>query len=78
MLQADVRQKSEDVASGWTHTDLEASSHLGVHQNQWQRPITVYGSNDPQWEVKLKASQYIGTLLIVFSIATAILSLFMP
>jgi len=61
LRQADVRREDED------HAGLDVSSHLGVHQNQWQRPITVYGSNDPQWEVNLKASEYIGTLSIVLS-----------
>ncbi|XP_052795651.1 uncharacterized protein LOC128228394 [Mya arenaria] len=35
---------------------------VGRYQNQWQEPITIYGRNNPDWEVKLKASSFVGDI----------------
>ncbi|WAQ98335.1 hypothetical protein MAR_022708 [Mya arenaria] len=44
-----------------SQSQLEAS-HVGNYQNQWQKPISEYGRNDPEWQVKLNASPFVGKI----------------
>lgn len=34
--------------------------HVGVYQNQWQKPITDFGAVDATWLAQMKRSEFVG------------------
>ncbi|XP_052791601.1 uncharacterized protein LOC128225733 [Mya arenaria] len=59
--------------SGVTYEDIKKANRrlesppgvaapVGRCQNQWQTPITMYGRNNLDWEVKLKESSFVGDM----------------
>ncbi|WAQ98338.1 hypothetical protein MAR_022711 [Mya arenaria] len=58
----DIRQAIEELRSEQQSQSQLEASHVGNKQNQWQKPITEYGRNDPEWQVNLLASPFVGNI----------------
>lgn len=44
----------------YIQTTKEPVPPLGRYQNQWQMPVSEFGDDDPDWVVRIKASDCVG------------------
>ncbi|XP_060579410.1 uncharacterized protein LOC132736317 [Ruditapes philippinarum] len=63
VLAEDISNASRRIAESRDTDDNVCQGELGSALNQWQRPITEFGSScNAEWVVKLNASPYIGEI----------------
>ncbi|WAQ98330.1 hypothetical protein MAR_022703 [Mya arenaria] len=58
----DIRQVNAEIRQSSQFRRQQVSSHVGIYNNEWQKPITEFGRNNPQWQVNLNASPYVGNI----------------
>ncbi|KAH3775145.1 uncharacterized protein LOC127844339 [Dreissena polymorpha] len=59
VLQSDILHSISRIQQA--RTNASASQHVGVQQNQWQRPITEFG-DCPDWSIWITKSAYVGNI----------------